>query len=129
MNFFSINHVRLGDGTPAAKYMVCVPSETLKRVMALPDSDLKKYLPTHAENGATSETKVAAILGGIICAGDCNMRFNQWVEARVPDVVPLPMEPEKLPQPTLSLMQGEYPEVRIWLLESFVNRQPSFIKK
>jgi hypothetical protein len=125
MDHFSINQVRLGDGRPAAQYAVCVPDEAVNKDLESPHSELKKYLPKDAENDRNFAAKVAAILGGIVCAGDCSSRFNQFVSAEVPESTALLQKPANLGESTRSMLQNEYPGIKIWLLKTEIDRMPN----
>ena len=127
MNFFSKNRVRIGD-KPAAEYMVCVPVATVKEQLSLQGSELNRYLKMYlpkGEMGKNFEAEAAAILGAIICREDFAIRFRQEFRSCKPETVLL-NEPEDLEQPTLSMTQNVYPLVRLWLRQSWVERQPAY---
>ncbi|MGH7989240.1 MAG: hypothetical protein ACREDS_03465, partial [Limisphaerales bacterium] len=113
----------LGDGRPAAQYLVCVSDDVVNKDLESSDSKLKKYLPKEAENDRYFAQRAAAIFGGVVCSQDCSLRFNQWVLVEIPKAIALLQKPANLSEPTLS-MAGYLHGITMWLLKAEISRQP-----
>jgi hypothetical protein len=100
---------------PLAHCISWVPEEAAGKDWNSSDSELKKYLPTSAEDESNFAEVAAGILGWIACALESSECFNDVGFSNVPEWRLLPKKPADLGEPSCVVLEDKFHGVKMWI--------------